>query len=83
MDREWTYRPPVLVGERVVWLGRSAGLVIGECCEYGPHHGIVSWIGRVPEMGNHWTVGVEFVSYYKAFDNAQGILIRLVRVQCQ
>ncbi|XP_069936804.1 uncharacterized protein [Cherax quadricarinatus] len=60
MDREWTYRPPVLVGERVVWLGGSPGLGTEEPCEYGPHHGTVSWIGKVPEMGNHWTVGVEF-----------------------
>ncbi|XP_050718529.1 uncharacterized protein LOC126999735 [Eriocheir sinensis] len=62
MDREWTYRPPVLVGERVVWLGGAAGLGAGESCgsSYQPHHGTVSWIGRVADMGNDWAVGVEF-----------------------
>lgn len=66
MDREWTYRPPVLVGERVVWLGGAAGLGAGETCgsSYQPHHGTVSWIGRVPDMGNDWAVGVEFVSFF-------------------
>ncbi|XP_068206014.1 uro-adherence factor A-like isoform X2 [Palaemon carinicauda] len=62
MDREWTYRPPLLVGERVVWLGGSAGLGESEPCEYGPHHGFVRWIGRVPDMGLSWTVGVDFES---------------------
>nr|XP_045592793.1 uncharacterized protein LOC123754430 isoform X2 [Procambarus clarkii] len=62
MDREWTYRPPVLVGERVVWLGELARLGAEEPCEHSPHHGTVSWIGKIPEMGNHWTVGVEFDS---------------------
>ncbi|XP_066944421.1 serine-rich adhesin for platelets-like isoform X2 [Macrobrachium rosenbergii] len=62
MDREWTYRPPLLVGERVVWLGGSAGLGESEPCDYGPHHGFVRWIGRVPDMGASWTVGVDFES---------------------
>lgn len=64
MDHEWTYRPPVLVGERVVWLGDAAGAGAEESSpsSYQPHHGTVSWIGRVPEMGNDWAVGIEFVS---------------------
>ena len=46
------FRPPVLVGERIVWLGSGSGL---------PQCGIVRWIGRLPEMGPDWTVGIELV----------------------
>ncbi|XP_045132138.1 uncharacterized protein LOC123516629 isoform X2 [Portunus trituberculatus] len=60
MNQEWTYRPPVLVGERVVWLGGDTAPVSGEHCNYQPHHGTVSWIGRVSEIGNDWIIGVEF-----------------------
>ncbi|XP_063236176.1 uncharacterized protein LOC134538684 isoform X2 [Bacillus rossius redtenbacheri] len=44
------FRPPVLVGERVVWLGSGTGL---------PQGGVVRWIGKLPEMGPDWTVGLE------------------------
>uniref|UniRef100_A0A0P4WGS4 CAP-Gly domain-containing protein n=1 Tax=Scylla olivacea TaxID=85551 RepID=A0A0P4WGS4_SCYOL len=60
MNQEWTYRPPVLVGERIVWLGGDTTPEPGEPCNYHPHHGTVSWIGRVSEIGNDWIVGVEF-----------------------
>ncbi|PSN51274.1 hypothetical protein C0J52_05310 [Blattella germanica] len=46
----WLFRPPVLVGERIVWLGSGSGL---------PQGGVVRWIGKLPEMGPDWTVGVE------------------------
>lgn len=45
-------RPPVLIGERVLWLGSGSGL---------PKGGKVKWIGRLPEMGPHWAVGIELV----------------------
>jgi len=35
-----------------VWLGSGSGL---------PQGGIVRWIGKLPEMGSDWTVGVELV----------------------
>ncbi|KDR15363.1 hypothetical protein L798_10844 [Zootermopsis nevadensis] len=46
----WLFRPPVLVGERIVWLGSGSGL---------PQCGMVRWIGKLPEMGSDWTVGIE------------------------
>lgn len=51
----WLFRPPVLVGERIVWLGSGSGL---------PQGGIVRWIGKLPEMGADWTVGVELVGIF-------------------
>jgi hypothetical protein len=35
-----------------VWLGSGSGL---------PQCGMVRWIGKLPEMGSDWTVGVELV----------------------
>jgi hypothetical protein len=52
----WLLCPPVLVGERIVWLGSGSGL---------PQCGIVRWIGKLPEMGSDdWTVGVELVGIF-------------------
>jgi len=51
----WLFRPPVLVGERIVWLGSGSGL---------PQGGIVRWIGKLPEMGADWTVGIELVGIF-------------------
>lgn len=45
--------PPVLVGEKSLWLGSGSGL---------PKLGTVRWIGRLPEIGPDWTVGLELVS---------------------
>jgi len=42
--------PPVLVGERTIWLGSGSGL---------PKPGVVKWIGHLPEIGPDWTVGLE------------------------
>ncbi|XP_046676414.1 uncharacterized protein LOC124364747 isoform X3 [Homalodisca vitripennis] len=42
--------PPVLVGERALWLGSGSGL---------PKPGAVRWIGRLAEIGPGWTVGLE------------------------
>ncbi|XP_054285108.1 uncharacterized protein LOC129001725 isoform X2 [Macrosteles quadrilineatus] len=42
--------PPVLVGERTLWLGSGSGL---------PKPGVVRWIGQLPEIGPDWTVGLE------------------------
>lgn len=52
-----------------MWLGGTAGLGGEESTtsSYQPHHGTVSWIGRVPDMGNDWAVGVEFVSLFLCF----------------
>jgi len=43
-------KPPVLVGERVAWLGSGSGL---------PMPSTVRWIGRIPEITDGWTVGIE------------------------
>ena len=51
----WQFWPPVLVGERIVWLGSGSGL---------PQGGIVRWIGKLPEMGSDWTVGIELVGIF-------------------
>lgn len=45
-------RPPVLVGESVLWLGSGSGL---------PKPSIVKWIGHLPGIGPDWTVGLELV----------------------
>ena len=56
------YEPPLSVGEKVVWLGGTAGLGLqGSVVDYGTYHGIVSWIGKIPEIGSQWTAGVDFV----------------------
>lgn len=44
------FRPPVLVGERVAWMGSGSGL---------PQAATVRWIGRIPEITAGWTVGIE------------------------
>jgi hypothetical protein len=43
--------PTLSLGERIAWVQTS-----------GPEFGIVKWIGRMPQITNDWTVGVEFVS---------------------
>jgi hypothetical protein len=48
-------QPPLLVGERAVWLGSGSGL---------PQGGHVRWIGKLPGMGPGWTVGLELVSKF-------------------
>lgn len=46
-------QPPVLVGEKIFWLGSGSGL---------PKPGIIRWIGHLPEIGQQdWTVGIELV----------------------
>ncbi|XP_052120675.1 uncharacterized protein LOC113205707 isoform X2 [Frankliniella occidentalis] len=42
--------PPVLVGERVLWLGSGSGI---------PQGAVVRWMGKLPEMGPSWTLGIE------------------------
>lgn len=42
--------PTLSLGERVAWIRSS-----------GPEFGNVKWIGRMPQVTNDWTVGVEFV----------------------
>ena len=45
-------RPPLSIGERVVWMS-----------DVGPESGIVKWIGFLHDTRDkEWTVGVEFVS---------------------
>ncbi|XP_054164522.1 uncharacterized protein LOC128962193 isoform X2 [Oppia nitens] len=41
--------PTLSLGERVAWVKTS-----------GPEFGSVRWIGRMPQVTNDWTVGVEF-----------------------
>lgn len=43
--------PTLSLGERVAWVKTM-----------GPEFGTVRWIGRMPQISNDWTVGVEFVS---------------------
>ena len=43
--------PTLSLGERVAWVKTS-----------GPEFGSVRWIGRMPQISNDWTVGIEFVS---------------------
>lgn len=43
--------PTLSLGERVAWVKSS-----------GPEFGVVKWIGRMPQITNDWTVGIEFVS---------------------
>lgn len=48
-------QPPVLIGERIFWLGSGSGL---------PKPGIIKWIGHLTEISYHnWTVGIELVSF--------------------
>lgn len=42
--------PTLSLGERVAWVQNS-----------GPEFGLVKWIGRMPQITNDWTVGIEFV----------------------
>jgi len=44
--------PTLSLGERVAWIKSS-----------GPEFGNVKWIGRMPQITNDWTVGIEFVSH--------------------
>ena len=44
--------PTLSLGERVAWVKTS-----------GPEFGTVRWIGRMPQITNGWTVGVEFVCF--------------------
>lgn len=45
--------PPVLIGERALWLGCGSGL---------PRPGVVKWMGHLPGIGPDWTVGLELVN---------------------
>ena len=47
-------RPPLGIGERVVWMSDS-----------GPETGCVKWIGYLHDTRDkEWTVGVQFVSFF-------------------
>lgn len=43
--------PPLKIADSVVWLSDS-----------GPEHGVVKWIGKLPDVSNDWMVGVDFVN---------------------
>ncbi|CAL4148125.1 unnamed protein product, partial [Meganyctiphanes norvegica] len=60
MAQDWTHRPPVLVGERIVWLGGSSPIGGSHNVDFGNYHGTINWIGRLPEQESSWTVGIEF-----------------------
>lgn len=51
-EGEENMRPPLDIGERVVWMSDN-----------GPETGVVKWIGFLHDTRDkEWTVGVEFVS---------------------
>ncbi|XP_075212986.1 uncharacterized protein LOC142319512 [Lycorma delicatula] len=65
-------QPPVLVGERIFWLGSGSGL---------PKPGLIRWIGHLPEIGQEdWTVGIELDEPlpYGGIDGAWGHRILFV-----
>ncbi|XP_067128573.1 ubiquitin carboxyl-terminal hydrolase CYLD isoform X2 [Centruroides vittatus] len=41
--------PPLKFGDRVVWISDT-----------GPEYGEVRWLGKLPDVGSDWMVGVEF-----------------------
>lgn len=43
--------PPLKINDKVVWISDS-----------GPEYGIVKWLGKLPDVGNEWMAGVEFVN---------------------
>lgn len=51
---EGASRPPLQLRDRVVWISDT-----------GPEYGVVKWLGKLPDVGDDWMVGVEF-------DNAVG-----------
>ncbi|XP_014665395.1 PREDICTED: LOW QUALITY PROTEIN: ubiquitin carboxyl-terminal hydrolase CYLD-like [Priapulus caudatus] len=48
-SRTLCVEPPLATGDRIVWMS-----------DIGPEHGLVRWIGYLPEVGPEWTVGVQF-----------------------
>lgn len=46
----WSLGPPILVGEKVKWYENNNKI---------SHSGIVRWIGKLPEISNNWTIGIE------------------------
>ena len=54
MDSEWLLGPPVLMGDRVAWLGPEEPLMA-----------TVRWLGRLPEVFPHQMVaGISLVTFY-------------------
>lgn len=43
--------PPLRLNDKVVWISDS-----------GPEYGMVKWLGKLPDVGNEWMAGVEFVN---------------------
>ncbi|KPM04948.1 ubiquitin carboxyl-terminal hydrolase CYLD-like protein [Sarcoptes scabiei] len=46
-----TQPPSLKIGDRVVWLSDN-----------GPEYGVVKWLGKLPDVGNDWMAGVDFVN---------------------
>lgn len=44
--------PPLRLNDKVVWISDT-----------GPEYGIVKWLGKLPDVGKDWMVGLEFVSF--------------------
>lgn len=47
---DWKFGPPILVGERVLWVKNSVKPT---------ESGVVRWIGKLSKESGDWTVGVE------------------------
>ena len=43
--------PPLQISDKVVWLSDN-----------GPEYGIVKWLGKLPDVGNDWMAGVDFIN---------------------
>jgi len=42
--------PPLIrEGDEIVWLS-----------DYGPEYGKVKWLGKLPDLGDHWMAGIHF-----------------------
>ena len=54
MDSEWLLGPPVLMGDRVAWLGPEEPLLA-----------TVRWLGRLPEVfPQQMVAGISLVTFY-------------------
>lgn len=46
-----TAAPSLKLGDKVVWISDD-----------GPEYGVVKWLGKLPDVGNEWMAGVDFVN---------------------
>ncbi|XP_054164962.1 ubiquitin carboxyl-terminal hydrolase CYLD-like [Oppia nitens] len=43
--------PPLVINDKVVWISDN-----------GPEYGVVKWLGKLPDVGNDWMAGVDFIN---------------------